>query len=194
MEPELPSLFSAYFLLRLLINTTTMVVMIQFIYYSVYEKKDFYFTFYLFNFIVFLLTFLLEKAHAFTSFGSAFGLLAAFSLLRLRTEAMSIKDMTYVFIIMTIGLINAIMKGSYFNIICVNLFILLMVFLVDGNRIVKNQKSKIIEYDNLQFIKPEAQNNLINDLKNRTGLDIRKVNIEHLDLVKNRAIIRVYYY
>lgn len=187
-------LFSEYLMIRLLINTTTMVVMIQLIYYSVYEKKDFYFTFYLFNFIVFLLTFLLEKTKAFSSFGSAFGLLAAFSLLRLRTEPMSIKDMTYIFIIMTIGLINAVMKGTYLDIIFVNLFILIAVFVVDGNRIIKNQKSKVIEYDSLQNIRPDERNLLIDDLKKRTGLDIRKVHIEQLDLVKNRAVIRVYYY
>lgn len=187
-------LFSEQFLFRLLIDVVTMIVMIRFIYFSVYEKKDLYFTFYLFNFLVFLLTFLLEKTRAFSSIGSAFGLLAAFSLLRLRTETMSIKDMTYIFITMAIGLINAIMKGGYLDIIYVNLAILLAIFLVDGNRIVRNQKSKIIEYGSLQNIRPEEKELLIDDLKKRTGLDIRKVNIEHLDFVKNRALIRIYYY
>jgi len=187
-------LFTEYFLIRLLIDLATMVVLVHFIYYSVYEKKDFYFTFYLFNFVVFLLTYMLEKTKAFTSFGSAFGLLAAFSLLRLRTEAMSTKDMTYIFIIMTVGLINSIMKASYVEIVAINGLIITMVFVVDGNQLVRNQKSKTIDYDNLSNIKPDQRQLLIDDLKNRTGLDIRKIHIEHVDFTKNKALVRIYYY
>ena len=97
-----------------------MIILIRVVYYSTYQKRDMFFTFFLLNFIVFLLTFMLEKAKAFNSLGSAFGLLAAFSLLRFRTETITAKDMTYLFIIMAIGLINSIMKGSLVEIGAIN--------------------------------------------------------------------------
>jgi Domain of unknown function (DUF4956) len=187
-------LFTEYFLLRLLINTVTMIILIRFVYYTIYLKRDFYFTFFLLNFIIFLLAYMLEKTKAFNSIGSAFGLLAAFSLLRFRTETITTKDMTYLFIIMTIGLINSIMKGTYIEIIGLNAIIIISVFIVDGNRLMRNQKTKTIEYNSIENIKPEQHPVLIEDLRARTGLDIQKISIEHIEFGKNKVIIKVYYY
>lgn len=185
-------LFTEPFIFRLLINSAAMVVLIRLIYYHIYRKRDFFFTFFLINFVVFLLTFMLEKS-AFT-IGSAFGLLAAFSLLRFRTETISIKDMTYLFIIMTIGLVNAIMNARYWELGLLNALIIVAVYIVDGNKLMRNQKTKIVEYDSLENIKPENHPLLIQDLSQRTGLHIQRISIEHIDLIKNRAIVRVYYF
>ncbi len=187
-------LFTEYFLLRLLINTVTMIILIRFVYYNIYVKRDFYFTFFLINFIIFLLAYMLEKTKAFSSLGGAFGLLAAFSLLRFRTESITTKDMTYLFIIMTIGLLNSIMKGAYIEIIGLNALIILAVFIVDGNKLMKNQKTKTLEYNSIENIKPENHPQLIEDLRARTGLDIQKISIEHIEFGKNRVIIKIYYY
>jgi len=137
---------------------------------------------------------MLEKAKAFNSIGSAFGLLAAFSLLRFRTETITIKDMTYLFIIMAVGLINSIMKGSYLEIGAINLMIAAGVYIIDGNHLIKNQKTKMIEYNIMGNIKPDQQEKLILDLREKTGLDIRKTTIEEIDLIKNRVVIKIYYY
>ncbi|MBL7872900.1 MAG: DUF4956 domain-containing protein [Cyclobacteriaceae bacterium] len=188
------TIFSEYFFYRLLINTVFMVVLIRFVYYQTYHKKDSFFTFFLLNFMVFLLSFMLEKAKAFNSIGSAFGLLAAFSLLRFRTETITIKDMTYLFIIMAVGLINSIMKGSYLEIMSINAVIAAGVFVVDGNVLMRNQKMKLVEYDIMANIKPDQHAILLADLRERTGLDIRKTTIEEIDLVKNRVVIKIYYY
>lgn len=188
------TIFSEYFFYRLLINTVFMIVLIRFIYYPTYHKKDSFFTFFLLNFMVFLLSFMLEKAKAFNSIGSAFGLLAAFSLLRFRTETITIKDMTYLFIIMAVGLINSIMKGSHLEIISINAVIAAGVFAVDGNVLMRNQKMKLVEYDVMVNIKPDQHAALLADLREKTGLDIRKTTIEEIDLVKNRVIIKIYYY
>jgi hypothetical protein len=137
---------------------------------------------------------MLEKAKAFNSIGSAFGLLAAFSLLRFRTETITIKDMTYLFIIMAVGLINSIMKGSYLEIMSINAVIAAGVFAVDGNVLMRNQKMKLVEYDVMENIKPDKHVILLTDLREKTGLDIRKTTIEEIDLVKNRVVIKIYYY
>jgi hypothetical protein len=186
-------LFSEYFLLRLLINTATIFVLIRFIYYRTYNKRNLFFTFFLLNFIVFLLAFMLEKAKAFGSLTSAFALLAAFSLLRFRTETLSAKDMTYLFIIMAVALINSVMKGSYFEIGAVNALVIIVVYAVDGNLLMRNQKTKTIDYVGLDYIHPDKHPILIQDLRNRTGLNIQRISIEHIDFGKERIIIKLYY-
>jgi len=191
---KIQPLFTEYFLIRLLINTGAMIILIRFIYYHIYRKRDFFFTFFLINFIVFLLAFMLEKTSAFSSISTAFGLLAAFSLLRFRTETISTKDMTYLFIIMTFGLINSIMNGTYWEILALNALIIGAVFIVDGNFLMKNQKTKTVEYDGLDNIQPENHAKLIQDLSKRTGLHIQRISIEHIDLIKSRVEIRIYYH
>ena len=187
-------LFTTYFLVRLLINTISMIILIRFVYYTTYQKKDSFFTFFLLNFIVFLLAYMLEKTGGFGSIGSAFGLLAAFSLLRFRTETISMKDMTYLFIIMTFGLINSVMKGTYAEIVALNGMIIVAVYVVDGNRLMRNQRSKTVEYPSIENIRPDKQALLITDLRERTGLDIQKISIEHIDFGKGKAFIKIYYY
>jgi hypothetical protein len=187
-------LFTEYFLLRLLINTVSMIILVRFVYFHTYHKRDSFFTFFLLNFIVFLFAFMLEKTGAFASLSSAFGLVAAFSLLRFRTETISLKDMTYLFIIMTFGLINSVMKATFFELIGLNAMIILAVYIVDGNQLIRNQKTKTIEYPSLDHIKPDQQAQLIAELRDRTGLDIRKIHIEHIDFGKSKAVIKVYYY
>jgi thiol:disulfide interchange protein len=188
------AIFTLYFFLRLLINILTMVVLIRYIYYNTYQKRDSFFTFYLLNFIVFLLAYMLDKTGGFNSIGSAFGLLAAFSLLRFRTETLTMKDMTYLFLIMALALINSVMKGTYLEIILLNVLILIAVYVVDGNRLIRNQQSKTVEYYSLENIKPAQQDQLIAELRDRTGLDIQKIIVEHIDFGKGKAIIKIYFY
>jgi len=102
--------------------------------------------------------------------------------------------MTYLFIMMAVGLINSVMKGSYLEISSINVMIAIVVWAVDGNQLMRNQKIKIVEYDKIENIKPGQHQQLLSDLKERTGLDIKKTTIEQIDLVKNRAIIKIYYY
>ena len=194
---KIEPLFNEIFLIRFLINTGTMIILIRFIYYHIYQKREIFFTFFLLNFVVFILAFMLQKSTAFGSIsnaGTAFGLLAAFSLLRFRTETISAKDMTYIFIIMTIALINSIMDGRYWEIIILDSLIILAVYMVDGNWLMRNQKTKLVDYEGLDNIKPDKHPILINDLCQRTGLNIQKISIEHIDLIKNRVEIKIYYH
>ncbi len=177
-----------------MIDIVSMIILVRYVYFHTYHKRDSFFTFFLLNFIVFLFAFMLEKTGAFASLSSAFGLVAAFSLLRFRTETISMKDMTYLFIIMTFGLINSVMKASFVELIGLNGMIIAAVYIVDGNQLIRNQKTKTIEYPSLENIKPDQEALLIADLRQRTGLDIKKITIEHIDLAKAKATIKVYYY
>jgi hypothetical protein len=199
MEPEesLASIITLHFILRLAINLGAMVVLIRFIYQSVYKKKDLNFTFYLLNFLVFLLAYILASTKAFSSMtqlGGAFSLVAAFSLLRFRTETITAKDMTYIFIVMAMGMINGVITAGMLEIVGINALIVGFVFMVDGNLVMKNQKTKTLDYGDIENIRPEKQDLLIADLKARTGLSISRIEIEELDLKKGSARIRIFYY
>ena len=187
-------IFTEYFFLRLLINVVSMIVLVRIVYYNSYKKKDWFFAFFLLNFIVFLLSYILFKTGGMSSIGGAFALLAAFSLLRFRTVTISITDMTYLFTTMTFGLINSIMNGSYIEVIAVNVLIIGAVFVVDGNILIRNQKSKTIDYPSLENIRPDQHVKLIEELREFTGLDIKKITIEHIDVRRGRVLIRMYYF
>ena len=115
------------FFVRLLIDIVSVSILVRFIYFPIYKKKDFFFTFFLFNIIIFMITYLLNKVDMST--GAAFGLFAVFSLLRYRTENISAKDMTYLFTVIAMGLISAVNKGTYFETCLINVIIATAAFL-----------------------------------------------------------------
>lgn len=192
MEFEMNHLLTEGFLVRLFIDLVTMLILVRLVYHKIYKKKDFFFTFFLFNLIIYVLTYMLNKVEL--SFGAAFGLFAVFSLLRYRTENISPKDMTYLFVVIALGLITSVSKGTYLEIALLNLFIIAFVYALDGNLLIKNEMVQIIQYENIQNIKPTNHGILIEDLKNRTGLDIHKIEIEAIDFLKDTARIKIYYY
>lgn len=180
------------FFTRLAINFVSVLLLIRTIYYPIYRKKDFFFTFFQFNLVIFIITYLLNKVDL--SMGAAFGLFAVFSLLRYRTEDISAKDMTYLFIVIALGLINAVNKGTYFETALINLVILFFAYFLDGNFFIKNETSQSIVYENIEMIKPENQHLLIEELKKRTGLDIHKISIGKVDFMRDTAMVKIYYF
>lgn len=192
MQFEFDGLLTLNFLVRLGIDILAMVVLVRFIYHPIYKKKDYWFTFFLFNLIIFLMIYMLNKVEL--SFGAAFGLFAVFALLRYRTEMISPKDMTYLFVVIAIGLITSVGKGSYTEIGVLNALILVFVYALDGNLLVKNEMVQNISYNNLENIKPSNRAALIEDLRIKTGLDIHKVDIEKIDLIRGQVSIKAYYY
>lgn len=183
---------SSSFFSRLLIDIIAALILVRFIYYPIYRKKDFFFTFFLFNIIIFIITYLLNKVDL--SMGAAFGLFAVFSLLRYRTENISAKDMTYLFVIIAMGLISAVNKGTFIETALINLIVLATAYILDANLLMKNENSKIIQYENIDMIKPENYALLLDDLRNRTGLNIHKISIGKINFLRDTALITIYYY
>lgn len=180
-----------YFLINFLINLATVTIIVGLIYFPNYRKQEVFFTYFLFNIAIFLLTFLLNKIKI--SIGAAFGLFAVFSMLRYRTEGISMKDMTYLFIVISVGLIGAI-QLPYIDLLIIDSIFILFVYLLDGNIIIRREYSKVIYYEKIEMIKPEKHNELIEDLKERTGLDIHHISIVRIDFLRDIAILNVYYY
>jgi len=178
-------------IMRYVLNLVAMLVLIKFIYYRTYRKSNFISSFFLFNTIIFFVAFMLNKVEMTT--GAAFGLFAVFSILRYRTDGISTKDMTYLFLSIAIGLLTSVSKGSLVEIAAIDFMILILTYLLENNFIVQRELTKVIQYDNINFIKPEQNNELIVNLKERTGLDIKRIVINDIDFIKESCAITVYY-
>ncbi len=180
------------FFIRLGVDLLTVTVLIRLIYYPIYRRADLFLTFFAFNLIIFLITFLLNQVQM--SIGSAFGLFAVFSMLRYRTEGLSAKDMTYLFVGISVGLLSAIIKVQWDELGLINGMILLMVQLLEGNWLIRRELVKKVYYDRIGLIRPNRRFELVDDLQARTGLEIHRVEVQDVDLVKETAHIMIYYY
>jgi len=185
--------FNIAFFMRLLIDLLSMIILIQLIYFPVYRRSDHMFTFYMFNITIFIIATLLSGKSAFST-GAAFGLFAVFSLLRYRTEDISARDMTYLFIVIALGLMTSVNKGSVVEVGIINAIILAAAFALDGNVLMKTEFVKSVQYENIELIKPEREAELLADLQNRTGLKIHKVSIGKVDFLRDTAVVKIYYY
>jgi len=185
--------FSIDFFVRLAIDVLSMIILIRLIYYKVYGRRDFFFTFFMFNLIIFIITVLLNSNAGF-SLGAAFGLFAIFAMLRYRTEDISARDMTYLFMSITIGLISSINMGTMIEILIINGIILLTAFMIEGNVFAKPEFVKTIHYEKIEMVTPENEAGLLEDLRLRTGLKIHKVHVKRIDFLRDTAEIKVYYH
>ena len=189
--PELFNKLTEKFFLRLGFDFVSVFILVRFIYYPTHRKREFFFTFFMFNLIIFLITFLLNKVEF--SMGAAFGLFAVFTMLRYRTEGISMNDMTYLFTVIAMGLINAVSKGSWDELLLINTMILAFTLFLDSSLFFKREASKTIVYDNLEMIKPERREELIRQLEEKTGLSIRRISVEKVNLLSDSATIIIYY-
>lgn len=190
---------SAKLLFRLLIDLCAVFILVRFIYYPIYKHRELFFTYFIFNIIIFLISFLLNKVDL--SMGAAFGLFAVFSMLRYKTEEIAIKDMTYLFLVIAIGLVSAVTKIKdtsdnieYVFLIGINAVVLLVTYLLESNIFMKKENVKTILYENIEMIKEGKQDELLADLKLRTGFNVHRYSIHKIDFLKDAAQIKIYFY
>jgi hypothetical protein len=183
---------SPKFFLRLIIDIASVFVLIRFVYFPIYRSREYVFTFFIFNLIIFLITYLLNKVEM--SMGAAFGLFAVFSMLRYRTEDISIKDMTYMFLVISMGLINAVTKGSWDELLLIMTIIILITYLLESKVLMKKEVSRIVMYENIELIKPENRQQLMEDLEKRLGVKVNHVTIGKVDFLRDTAQVQVHYY
>lgn len=182
------------FSFRAVIDIIAIIALVGFIYYPKYKNKDFIFTFVLFNIINFMICYLLGAAKI--KIGFAFGLFAIFSIIRYRTIMVSIKDMGYFFVCVALGMLNSLASvtdGFVLLMVC-NAVVLLLTFFLERLNFINNESSKDIVYDNVQLIRPDQREELLADLKQRTGLDIHKVDIISINYLKDTVLLKAYYY
>jgi hypothetical protein len=189
-------IFEANSVLHLLINFTLNMlvvwIIVQFFYYKKSKRRDYYFTFVLFSLSMFLLVSLLENVRL--EVGLALGLFAIFSVIRYRTESVPIREMTYLFMIIALSVINGMgMVVSLTELLITNLLFILGVFVMESSHFLEHTASKIVLYDNIRLITPDKYDELLSDLKQKTGLPIERLEIGHIDFLKDAAFVKIYY-
>jgi hypothetical protein len=181
-------------LLRFVLNMFVVVIIVRTLYYPVARRKDYLFSFILISILVFLLCFLLESVKL--QIGFAFGLFAIFGILRYRTNAIPIKEMTYLFILIGISVINALVnkKISWAELIFANLALVFLIFGLEKLWLLKHESSKNIIYEKVDMLLPEKREELKTDLEERTGLKINRIEIGRIDYLRDTARIIIYYF
>lgn len=155
------------------------------------RNREYLFTFLMFNLVIFHIAYLLNKTEL--SLGAAFGLFAVFGLLRYRTEEMPMKEMTYLFVAIALGLVTAVARG-YAEAAGVSAVLLTATFLLDSGLISRKELHKDLRYEQVEMVRPENRAQLLQDLRQRTGLDIHFVTIQNIDFVRDIANLRIFYH
>jgi len=181
-----------YFVAHFLINFIVVMIINRLLYYPKSKRRDYFFTFTLIGVSIFLMIFLLGSVKI--KVGFALGLFAIFGIIRYRTESVPIREMTYLFAIIAISVINALASEiTYLELLFTNLIFILTIWLLESKRWLRHISCKVIQYDKIALITPDKKDELLTDLKKRTGLNISKIEVGNIDFLKDSAIIKVYY-
>lgn len=172
------------------IDALAIILIVINLHYRLYKKSEYIFTYIIFNIIIFLLSYVLKAGDI--SIGAAFGLFAVFSMIRYRTEDISARDMTYLFIVMALGMLNA-METDGIKLMVYNILVIGVAYLLESNMIMQREMVQSIQYENIENIKPENREKLIEDLNNRTGLKINRVEVGKIDFLRDTAVVKIYY-
>ena len=180
-------------IIRFNFNLLVAFIIIKLIYHRDYKGNDFVFTYFMFNSLIFFFAYLLGNIDINMGFG--FGMFAVFAILRYRTDPIPIKEMTYLFIVITIGVINALSNTdiSYISLFFTNIALVSLTFILEkywrNNLLI----SRNVVYEKIENIKPENHHALLSDLKERTGLDIIRFEIRRTNFLRDTVNIRVFF-
>ena len=180
--------------LRLGVHMFFVTLIVRFIYYPIAKRKDFLFTYMLFSISIFLMCFMLESVKL--EMGFALGLFAVFGIIRYRTDAIPIKEMTYLFIIIGMSVMNALInkKISLVELVFANMAIIGLTYGLEKVWLLRHESQKIILYDNIHLIQTGRHDELKADLEMRTGIKINRVEIGKIDFLRDTALLKIYFY
>lgn len=191
------TLFSedAYVLMiRMAVNLVVLTILIRYLYYPATKRKDYLFTYYLIGMITFFLCFGLKKLDIDTGMG--LGLFAIFGIIRYRTDAIEIKEMTYLFLIIGLSVVNALASNqiSIAEMAIINVCAIALTYGLEKLWLVKHETRKTINYERIDLIIPDRYEEMKADLEVRTGLIINRVEVGKIDFLNDTAQVRVFYY
>ena len=181
-------------LVRMSINIFFLTIIIRFLYYPIAKRKDYLFTYYLIGFITFFICFALKKLDIDTGMG--LGLFAIFGIIRYRTDAIEIKEMTYLFIVIGLSVINSLASNqiSMIELGVINVATLLLTFSLEYLFLLKHETRKNITYENIELIKRGREQELKEDIENRTGITVNRLVVGKIDFLSDTANVTIYYY
>ena len=189
--------------MRFIINFVVVTIMARCFYFPRSKRRDYMFIFILMSMSIFLLVSLMEGDGM--NIGAAMGLFAIFGIMRFRTEAVPIREMTYLFMLIALSVVNALCRAEYHpkadywdgfgivTIVFVNLVFIGMAWLFESSKLVNSLCSKYIKYDNVALVAPEKRAELIADLEKRTGVKIERIEVGMIDFLKDSCLVRIFY-
>lgn len=179
-------------LLRFVFNFLVCWIITRFFYYKKSQRRDYYFTFMLFAVVIFLIITLMENMKMNVAY--ALGLFAIFGMIRYRTETLRIREMTYLFVVMGVSIINGqALTTSYAELFLTNLLVILAIWVFEGSKHMKQLSEKVILYDKIDLVKRGREAELKADLEERTGIAIEKMEVGHIDYLRDTAFIKIWY-
>lgn len=179
--------------LRFGLNFVIISILVRFIYFKYSPNREFAFTYFIFNILIFLICYLMSGIDLNMGFG--FGLFAMLGILRYRTITLSIKEMTYLLAVIVVAILNAIStnKITFLEILIMNFVIVAAIYLMERRWYVVGEVYQTVKYERIELIKPESTADLLQDIKERTGLECHRYEIEEIDLLTDSAVIKVFY-
>lgn len=193
LEKLLSEVTLANILIRFGFNLLVLTILVYFIYYKHSKKEEYLFSFYLIGVVIFLICALLKTVDI--QLGLALGLFAVFAILRFRTVNYTVKDMTYIFAVIGVSVINsqANIPPPVIGAVVINSLIIIIAWLLELYTRKRTLTSFIIQYKNLNLLKPEARQDLLRELSVLTGYDIRNVVIKEMNIEKGSAELEVFF-
>lgn len=164
---------------------------IHFLYFRRSRRADYYFTFALISISIFLMLYLLGSVKI--KIGFALGLFAIFGIIRYRTESMPVREMTYLFVIIAMSVVNALAGDDWIILGTVNMIFVIACILGEQTRKLKHNACKYVKYDRIDLIKPAKYNEMVADLEERLGVKIIKVDVGTVNFLKDMTLLKVYY-
>lgn len=176
-----------------LFNLLVAIVIVRFIYFPAKQNKNYVFTFLAFNTAVYFVMSVLTSVEI--SVGVGFGLFGLFSLLRYRTETMPSREMTYLFIIITLPVLNSILIGNeeWLSLLLANTAVVATLFVLEQEWGFQYELSQTVTYERIELIKPENHDLLLADLRERTGLPVKRFEVGRINFLRDTAKIKIYY-
>jgi hypothetical protein len=180
-------------IVRLLLNMAVIIVIVAGLYAKNSKRRDFFFSFIAISIVIFLLCFLLESVKM--ELGFAFGLFAIFGIIRYRTDPIPIKEMTYLFVIIAISVINALAnkKISHAELVLTNLIIIAGLWGLEKVLHLKQELSQLVIYEKIENLQADKKEILLADLKDRTGIDVKHYEVKKIDFMRDICYIDIFY-
>ncbi len=181
-------------LFKFTLDALVLFALVRLIYYPIHRKKENLFTYIVFNVLIFFLCILMNNVKL--SMGFGFGLFAVFSIIRYRTEQLTVKDMTYLFTAITLAVINALVskKVSLAELLFTNAIILGLVYVMEHLWLTRHEAMRQLIYEKIELIKPENKDKLAEDLHQRLGIKVSRVEIGRIDLLRDTVQLRVFFF
>ena len=181
-----------HLLMRFAFNLIVTWVIARYCYYVKSQRRDYVLTFMLFGAAMFLLIFLMESVSI--QIGMTLGLFAIFGVIRYRTETVPIREMTYLFIFICVAVINGLaLNISYVELLVANALLIALIMTVEGRRLLRHTSAKLVIYEKINLITPDKRAEMIADLEKRLGHKVNKVEVGHVDFLRDVAFVKVYY-